>query len=98
MAFNPFHTFRKHQKVIFAVMAIVCMFVFVLQFGRGDLFERAAGWFGGGKQKDPVVATVYGKKVYAKDLDEEKRRAEMVNLLVMNLQRSALQSLSKLKL
>ena len=35
MAFNPFHSFRKHQKVIFAVMTIICMFVFVLQFGRG---------------------------------------------------------------
>jgi hypothetical protein len=68
MAFNPFHSFRKHQKVIFAVLAIICMFVFVLQFGRGDPIERMMRLFGGGRAKGPLVTTLYSKKVYQSDL------------------------------
>ena len=30
MAFNPFHAFRKHQKVVFAGLTIICMLTFVL--------------------------------------------------------------------
>ena len=42
MAFNPFHGFRKHQKTLFAIMVIVCMFVFILQSGAGDVFSRSS--------------------------------------------------------
>ena len=50
MAFNPFHRFRKHQKVFFAALTIVCMFVFVLQFGTGDAIQRMLAWFGSGQR------------------------------------------------
>ena len=64
MAFNPFRTFRKHQKSFFAVMVIVCMFVFILSFGAGDLVSQMLNWFGGGKGRGPVVATLNGDKVH----------------------------------
>jgi hypothetical protein len=97
MAFNPFHSFRKHQKVIFAVMAIVCMFVFVLQFGKGDFFERAASLFGAGKGQGPLVATVYGTKVYRKQLLEDRKRADVANELVKRLQLSIINSAANAK-
>jgi hypothetical protein len=81
MAFNPFHAFRKHQKAIFAVMAIVCMFIFVLQFGVGDPLSRLQGWFGGGKQQGPSV-TLYGKKVDRKEVQEVAERRMMANTLL----------------
>src|SRR5690606_28365016 len=57
MAFNPFHSFRKHRKVYFAILTIVCMFVFVLSSGiggGGDVFDQVATWFGAnrGRGKD----------------------------------------------
>ena len=48
MAFNPFHGFRKHQKVVFAMLTILCMLTFVLCSGMGgDLGERIMYLFGG---------------------------------------------------
>jgi hypothetical protein len=92
MAFNPFHRFRKHQKVIFAVLTILIMFVFVLSTGtRGDFFNDILPRFFGGKgTKGPLVATVYGTKVYDKDLKLEQEREQVANLLVRDLQRSVL--------
>src|SRR5260370_23645614 len=74
MAFNPFHGFRKHQKTFFAIMVIVCMFVFILQFGAGDAFTRALSWFGAGRGKGTVVATLNGTKVYETDLSQLNRQ------------------------
>jgi hypothetical protein len=70
MAFNPFHRFRKHQKAIFAVLAIICMFVFILQFasGRGDPLNRMIERFGLGRARGDMVTTLYGKKVHEGDL------------------------------
>src|SRR5262245_56960483 len=68
MAFNPFHWFRKHQKVLFAGLTVLCMVVLIFQFGAGDPFPRALAWFGAGRGGGPVVATLYGKKVREMDL------------------------------
>jgi hypothetical protein len=93
MAFNPFHSFRKHQKVIFAVMAIVCMFVFVLQFGKGDVFERIATMFGGSsKSQGAYVATLYGSKVYEKELVDQGHRQQAASALVGTLINAAVNS------
>src|SRR5579871_5700023 len=72
MAFNPFNAFRKHQKVLFAGLTIVCMFTFVLTsgvagFGR-DFFSELPRWLGVGRGKNPPVATVYGQKYGEMDL------------------------------
>jgi hypothetical protein len=80
MAFNPFHRFRKHQKVFFAALTIVCMFVFVLQFGAGaDPISRMLAWFGAGRNRGALVTTLYGKKVYENDLEEVLARRRLAN-------------------
>src|SRR5207249_3374930 len=79
MAFNPFHAFRKHQKVIFAIMTIICMIVFVFQFGMGDPFTRVLGWLGASRGRGQVVATIYGSKVYETDLDRLRQDRETAN-------------------
>jgi hypothetical protein len=71
MAFNPFHAFRKHQRVLMAALVIFCMFIFVLQFGRGDPIERLMNLFGAsryGYRKGPLVTTLDGSKVYEGEL------------------------------
>jgi hypothetical protein len=83
MAFNPFHGFRKHQKTIFAILVIICMFVFILQFGAGDVFTRALGWFGAGRSKGTVVATLNGTKVYEPDLRQLYQERDMANFVVV---------------
>jgi hypothetical protein len=79
MAFNPFHYFRKHQKAIFAVVTIVIMFVFILQFGRGDAFERMLGFVGAGKNRGPVVVTLNGTKVRELELEKIARLRKAAN-------------------
>jgi hypothetical protein len=74
MAFNPFHGFRKHQKKVFAVMVIVCMFVFILQFTAGaDPISKMMGWFGSNRRQGDVVTTIYGDKVNESDLARLQR-------------------------
>ena len=67
MAFNPFHGFRKYRKTMFAVLTILCMFVFVLSSGmggRGDIFNR--NWFGG--SRFPTVAKIDGRSIDTQEL------------------------------
>src|SRR5262249_45469833 len=54
------HHFRKYQKSYLAVLAILCMVIFIFQFGRGDLIDRLSRWFGWGHHGDPV-ATLHGE-------------------------------------
>jgi hypothetical protein len=76
MAFNPFHAFRKHQKAFFAVLTIVCMFVFILQFGKGDI----TGWFTGGSQgRGDKVVTLYGRDVTTNDLTSISNSRQLAN-------------------
>ncbi len=66
MAFNPFVSFRRYQKAIFATMAIVCMVLFVLSSGVGgtDLLHQFTDWFSRGRGgKDEVAATIDGKNI-----------------------------------
>jgi hypothetical protein len=73
MAFNPFHRFRKHQKALMAAMAVMCMIIFVFQFGAGDVFTRALAWFGASRGRGEVVTTLYGDKIREGELDKLKR-------------------------
>jgi len=77
MAFNPFRVFRKHQKVWFAGLTIVCMIVFILQFGSGDIFQRLMGH--GSQGKGDKVATLYGRDVYQSDLTRLGQTRSLVN-------------------
>src|SRR5262249_30414984 len=79
MAFNPFHGFRKHQRTIITGIVIVCMLVFILQFGAGDIFSRALNWFGASRGKGQHVTTLNGSKVYESDLGTLARQRQAAN-------------------
>lgn len=86
MAFNPFHSFRRHQKVIFAVMAIVCMVLFVLSSGAGgaDLLNQITEWVTGrraARTKD-TVATLDGKNIDGPTYDYTQRSRKLANSFV----------------
>src|SRR5947208_13547791 len=75
MAFNPFHGFRKHSKVIFAILTIICMITFILSsgLGRGDFFDWLVGLVGASSRQGEVVTTLYGDKVHESQLGERER-------------------------
>jgi hypothetical protein len=79
MAFNPFHNFRKHSKVLFAILTIICMFTFVLSFGKGDFFEWLTRAIGGGRNRGEAVATLYGDTVYTSQIDERAHLRRLAN-------------------
>lgn len=84
MAFNPFHGFRKHQKTLFAGLTIMCMVIFVLQFGRGDIFSSMTNQFGkhGVDEKDRA-AVLYGQVVSGQDVAEIRRQREVANTYML---------------
>lgn len=82
MAFHPFNWFRKHQKVIFAALTILCMFVFIGQFGAGDAVSRILDWVGASRATGDVVATMYNKKVYEGDLARLERHRKAANAVL----------------
>src|SRR5438132_5255109 len=92
MAFNPFHAFRKHQKVVFAALTIVCMLTFVLASGvsgltggsprGGDAFTEMARWFGGRSTRD--VARLYGSTVDASAIVQLRMRRQAANSYIGN--------------
>src|SRR5262249_24215717 len=61
---------------------IMCMFIFILQFGKGDALDRLASWFGGGRYRATTVATINGKKVTDADLDTVRRHRELAETIV----------------
>jgi hypothetical protein len=77
MAFNPFRAFRKHQKVMFAALTILCMMTFVLcgSIG-GDLGERIVSLFRG---RAGQVATLYGKAIDYRDLNHVRYQRQLAN-------------------
>jgi hypothetical protein len=93
MAFNPFHAFRKHQKVIFAGLTIMCMVTFVfcgsglVGLGRQDYLTEIMIWLGlnKGGWGSVKVAKVYGSTVKARDLDELRKQRWYANQAMMNL-------------
>jgi hypothetical protein len=82
MAFNPFRTFRKHQKVLFAALTIMCMFVFVLS-GASGFFQEWQSWLGGsGGYRE--VASIYGKSVTEPELRNIQQRRELANRFMIS--------------
>jgi hypothetical protein len=93
MAFNPLHTFRKHQKVIFAALTIVCMLTFVLAgssvTGRGDFMSELMVLFGRGRSTTSV-ATIYGKTVEPREFvylrEQRKAASDFMELAIRQAQ------------
>jgi hypothetical protein len=81
MAFNPFHGFRKHQKVVFAALTIICMLTFVMaggSFAGGDLFSELTRWVTG-RSRTQEVAVVYGRRITDRELVELRRQRRLAN-------------------
>jgi hypothetical protein len=78
MAFHPFRMFRRHQKVIWGFLVIVCMITFVLMSGtgRGDIFDRITQWVRSSRGGN-AVTTLYSKTVDARQLEEVRRESEL---------------------
>lgn len=75
MAFNPFTWFRKHQRMLIAIVTIFVMFIFILQFGKGDIFERQ--WFR--TERGEVVATINGTKFRETEVDRVAKKRKMAS-------------------
>jgi hypothetical protein len=86
MALNPFHWFRKHQKVVFAGLTIICMLTFVMASGfsgRGDFFGEVSSWFGA-QRKIPQVAKLYGKTVDIREINRLRAQRKIANEFIAN--------------
>jgi uncharacterized protein (DUF2267 family) len=81
MAFNPFHSFRRHQKKFFAALTIMCMFIFVLSsgMGRGDLFSQWGEMLGRRGSANPPAASLYGKDIDQATISTVQRRRLIAN-------------------
>jgi hypothetical protein len=81
MAFNPFHQFRRHSKKLFAVLAIVCMFTFVISSGmggRGDLFNTLTDWIGTSSDVRTIIS-VGGKKFDAQQVEAVRNQRQLAS-------------------
>jgi hypothetical protein len=70
----PFAVFRRHQRKLLAVFAILAMFGFVLADSLPRLLNGGYGGAGG----DPPVVELYGKSIHRSDIDAmaaERNRA-----------------------
>ncbi len=97
MAFNPFETFRKRSKAIFAVVGIVVMFTFVLSAGTGgttDFFGQVGNMFGSSR-RGTTVAHVYGDAVDSSDLDDLRRQRRAANSFMLQAEDAAQMNLAK---
>lgn len=81
MAFNPFTSFRKHQKVWMATVLLLCMVTFVLCTGvGGDLSERLLNFFR--PRSGSVMAELDGRTIYSDDLQRIKDQRKMAEKFV----------------
>lgn len=82
MAFNPFSVFRKNQKVLFALLTVVVMFMFVLSSGLGggaDFFDWLPRVIGSRARSGDVLANIDGSKVYESDLQRIQTKRTLAN-------------------
>ncbi|MFL5243547.1 MAG: hypothetical protein ACJ8FY_15690 [Gemmataceae bacterium] len=93
MAFNPFRAFRKRQKTFLAVMAIVCMLLFV----AGDVISgRKGGMFGSGRSRDDrLVTKLYGEKVYENKLRLLREQHRAASQFMVRAASSGLEKLAQ---
>jgi peptidyl-prolyl cis-trans isomerase D len=77
----PFETFRRYQKPMLAVFALMAMFVFVVS----DSLMNYLGSRPDGQVDDEVVATLYGKEVKASRIGEMANQRAYANDFVTKL-------------
>lgn len=84
MAYNPFDFFRRNQKILFALITIMVMFMFVLSSGVGgrgaDFFQWFPEWLGSKRGTGgETVATLAGKPLTTGSLGTLERQRNLVN-------------------
>jgi peptidyl-prolyl cis-trans isomerase D len=75
----PFEVFRRHQRKLLAIFAIMAMFGFVVSDSLPKLLSPGSGG------RDQPVATLYGKTVYRSALQGILEERTMANLFVSEL-------------
>jgi len=93
MAFNPFDIFRRNTRILFIILTCVMMFVFVLQFGQGDLFSMIPKLLAARTRGGEVLAVVGGRKVYSSELGDLETRRLVANEYMVRGSDRALQNL-----
>src|SRR5262245_57296442 len=96
MAFNPFHGFRKHKKKAFAILTIMCMFIFVLSSGLGGKADLLNMSFFGGRRggAQAEIARIDGRKIDAQELKAVRERRQIANEYMRSLVLAAGEQLS----
>jgi hypothetical protein len=95
MAFNPFTSFRKYQKIWMPIILLLCMATFVLCSGsKGDFSEWLLGLFG--RREGAAIAKVGGRSVYRKDLYDLKEQRNAVNEFMKRASEFAIKKLNAL--
>lgn len=77
----PFAVFRRHQRKLLAIFAILAMFGFVL----ADSLPRLLSPGYGGANSDPVVVELYNKPVRRSDINEMAVQRNNANLFMATL-------------
>lgn len=95
MAFNPFDIFRRNTRILFALLTSFMMFVFVLQFGQGDLFSLIPKYLSSRARTGEVLAVVGGNKVYSSELGDLETRRLLANEYMGRASDRALENLQK---
>src|SRR5947208_16722966 len=98
MALHPFQSFRRHQRKLMAGLVIMCMFIFILQFGKGDPLDRMMTLFGAGRKEVPVTTAsgdpvkVYGKKITELELETLRAQRRLADQIVQAMVGTAIQT------
>ena len=76
----PFALFRKHQRKLLAIFAILAMFGFVMADSLPALLGPRGGSGPGGR--NPLIAKIDGKMIYASDLEPMRAQRQRANYFV----------------
>ena len=77
----PFAVFRRHQRKLLAIFAILAMFGFVL----ADSLPRLLSGGYGGRNQNPPVVTLYHRTVYRGELNQMAQQRNVANLFMAQL-------------
>ena len=87
MAFNPFDVFRRNQRILFAILTVVIMFMFVLSSGiggRADFFDWLPAVLARKAKSGEDLATVDGDSVTTSVLREISDNRVLANEYMAN--------------
>src|SRR4051812_26358503 len=77
----PFAVFRRHQRKLLAIFAILAMFGFVL----ADSLPRLLSGGPYGSNGNPVVVKLYGRSIYRSDISEMAAERNRANTFMAEL-------------